>query len=49
MSKSMDEVLFVGLKLNEMVTRQYKYRLLKHKMLEELGEYFGNGYRVISV
>jgi DNA polymerase elongation subunit (family B) len=49
MSKSMDEVLFVGLRLNEMVTRQYKYRLLKHKILEELGEYFGNGYRVISV
>jgi len=49
MSKSMDEVLFVGLKLNEMVTRQYKYRLLKHKLIQELNEYFGNNYRVIGV
>jgi len=48
MSKSMDEVLFVGLKLKDLVTQQYKDRLLKHKMLEELNGYFGNNYRVIN-
>jgi DNA polymerase elongation subunit (family B) len=48
MSKSLDEVLFVGLKLPELVTRQYKYRLLKHKMLDELHGYFNNNYRIIN-
>lgn len=48
MSKSLDEVLFVGLQLKELVTRQYKYRLLKHKMIEELNAYFGNNYRIIN-
>lgn len=49
MSTSLDEVLYVGLKLNDMVTKQYKYRLLKHRMLEQLHEYFGNHYRIIHV
>lgn len=48
MSKSMDEVLLVGLKLNNLVIKQYKYRLLKHKLIDELHEYFGNNYRILT-
>lgn len=48
MSKSLDEVLYVGLKLNNLVTKQYKYRLNKQKVIEQLGEYFGNNYRIIA-
>jgi DNA polymerase elongation subunit (family B) len=48
MSKSLDEVLYVGLKLNNLVTKQYKYRLNKQKVLDQLGDYFGNNYRILS-
>lgn len=48
MSKSLDEVLFVGLQLKDLVTRQYKYRILKHKMIDQLHDLFGNNFRVIS-
>lgn len=47
MSKPLDEILNVGVKVNDFVIKQYKWRLQKYKCIEELKSYNKNMYRII--
>jgi DNA polymerase elongation subunit (family B) len=49
MSKPLDELLHVGLNVDDFVTKQYKWRLIKWKYLNELRYYFRYNYREIHI
>lgn len=49
MSKPLDEVLNVGINVNNFVEKQYKWRLQKWKCLNELKQYFKYNFKEILV
>ncbi len=48
MSKPLDEILKVGIRVEQFVLTQYKWRLQHHKMLNQLRAYHQNTYHVVD-